>query len=115
MYTSGTASKPLATPVPPGTRLAWRWACPVRTRSASTATPQNDPHGRDQISQLTQGGPQDHDQRRCPDSRSESAQAVTRAAGYVRVSTMRQAEEGLSLEAQEQRVREYIKREGWDV
>lgn len=39
----------------------------------------------------------------------------TRAAGYVRVSTARQAEEGLSLEAQERRVREYIAAQGWEL
>ena len=33
----------------------------------------------------------------------------------VRVSTARQAEEGLSLEAQERRVREYVEREGWEL
>jgi site-specific DNA recombinase len=39
---------------------------------------------------------------------------MIRAAAYVRVSTNRQAEEGLSLEAQERRVRERIEREGWE-
>jgi DNA invertase Pin-like site-specific DNA recombinase/predicted RNA-binding Zn-ribbon protein involved in translation (DUF1610 family) len=43
------------------------------------------------------------------------AEAPIRAAGYVRVSTERQAEEGLSLEAQERRVRDYIDREGWTL
>jgi site-specific DNA recombinase len=40
---------------------------------------------------------------------------MTRAAGYVRVSTSRQAEEGLSLEAQEKRVRDYIEAQGWEL
>jgi site-specific DNA recombinase len=40
---------------------------------------------------------------------------MTRAAGYVRVSTERQAEEGLSLAEQERRVREYAERQGWDL
>jgi DNA invertase Pin-like site-specific DNA recombinase len=38
-----------------------------------------------------------------------------RAAGYVRVSTVRQASEGLSLEAQERRVRDRIAAEGWEL
>ena len=41
--------------------------------------------------------------------------APIRAAAYVRVSTLKQAEEGLSLDAQERRVREYIEREGWEL
>jgi site-specific DNA recombinase len=40
---------------------------------------------------------------------------MIRAAAYIRVSTARQADEGLSLEAQEKRVREYIEREGWQL
>lgn len=38
-----------------------------------------------------------------------------RAAGYTRVSTARQAEEGLSLDAQERRVAERIAGEGWEL
>jgi site-specific DNA recombinase len=38
-----------------------------------------------------------------------------KAAGYVRVSTGRQAERGLSLEEQERRVRERAAREGWEL
>lgn len=38
-----------------------------------------------------------------------------RAAAYVRVSTAKQADEGLSLEAQEKRVREYVESHGWTL
>lgn len=38
-----------------------------------------------------------------------------RAAGYVRVSTGKQADKGLSLEEQERQVRDYIERQGWEL
>lgn len=38
-----------------------------------------------------------------------------RAAGYVRVSTRKQAAEGLSLGEQERRLRAYVEAEGWDL
>ncbi len=38
-----------------------------------------------------------------------------RAAGYIRVSTERQAEEGYSLDAQERMIRERCEREGWTL
>jgi site-specific DNA recombinase len=40
---------------------------------------------------------------------------VTRAAGYVRVSTGRQAAEGDSLPEQERRIREHAAAQGWDL
>ena len=39
----------------------------------------------------------------------------TRAAGYVRVSTERQATEGLSLGEQERRLRAYAEARGWEL
>ena len=38
-----------------------------------------------------------------------------RAAGYVRVSTARQAAEGLSLPEQEGAIRDLAEREGWEL
>jgi site-specific recombinase for integration and excision len=40
---------------------------------------------------------------------------VTRAALYIRVSTEEQAEEGYSLEAQQERLTAYCEAQGWDV
>lgn len=40
---------------------------------------------------------------------------MTRAAGYVRVSTREQALDGYSLEAQEHAIRQYCAQRGWDV
>jgi site-specific DNA recombinase len=40
---------------------------------------------------------------------------VIRAAAYVRVSTARQADEGLSLDAQQRGVLDHIEREGWEL
>ena len=41
--------------------------------------------------------------------------ANKRAAGYVRVSTIKQADEGFSLAEQERKVRERIASEGWSL
>jgi DNA invertase Pin-like site-specific DNA recombinase len=38
-----------------------------------------------------------------------------KAVGYTRVSTNEQAENGVSLKAQEQRIREYCKAQGWQL
>ncbi len=40
---------------------------------------------------------------------------VTRAIGYVRVSTEEQAREGVSIEAQEERIRALAAAKGWDM
>ena len=40
---------------------------------------------------------------------------MTRAIGYVRVSTAGQAERGMSLPAQQDRVREYAEAKGWQL
>lgn len=40
---------------------------------------------------------------------------MLRAAGYVRVSTGRQAERGVSLEVQERDIRAYCQRQGWEL
>jgi DNA invertase Pin-like site-specific DNA recombinase len=45
---------------------------------------------------------------------TEQAQAK-RAAGYVRVSTARQAEQGLSIDQQEAQVAAYIEQHGWEL
>ena len=38
-----------------------------------------------------------------------------KAVGYIRVSTQEQAQEGMSLEAQEERIRAYCTAKGWDL
>src|SRR5687767_11661490 len=43
------------------------------------------------------------------------AHTATRAAGYIRVSTERQATEGLSLPEQERRIRAYADAQGWEL
>jgi DNA invertase Pin-like site-specific DNA recombinase len=40
---------------------------------------------------------------------------MVRAAIYIRVSTEEQAEEGFSLEAQEERLKAYCEAQGWDI
>jgi site-specific DNA recombinase len=47
--------------------------------------------------------------------REKISNGSTRAAAYTRVSTGRQAEKGLSLDAQRQRVEEHAHRQGWEL
>jgi site-specific DNA recombinase len=46
--------------------------------------------------------------------RSRSAPTVRRAAGYTRVSSVMQLEDGSSIEDQETRIREHIAEQGWN-